>query len=191
MPKILLVLVLLLTSAQQSIYAQDLPWRESAIGVSVASLLVWNPMKLDGIGFDQGSDGDFDRSRLLWLWSMDETITAIGPISLTGHYEFSFGQITPSPQNVQLGFMPVLSWRFANLPGSPALETGLSANWLSLTEHQDREISTHFQFGEVLGLAVSLGDWELGTRYQHLSNGDIKKPNNGYNFFNFVVRYWY
>lgn len=174
-----------------SVSAQEFPWRASAIGLSVASLLVWNPMQLDGLGFDQGSDESFERTRMLWLWNMNEPIAEFGPVTLDGHYEFGFGQIAPSPQNVHLGFTPVLEWQLNALPGSPIIETGLGANWLSLTEQADRQISTHFQFGEVLGVALKLSNWQIGARYQHLSNGDVKQPNNGYNFFNVVVKYWY
>lgn len=184
---VLLVAVLSLSSVS----AQEFPWRASAIGVSVASLLVWNPMQLDGLGFDHGSDHSFGRTRMLWLWNMAEPIAEYGSVTLAGHYEFGFGQIVPSPQNVQLGIAPILEWQFNGLPGSPMLETGLSANWLTLTEQADRQISTNFQFGEILGVAMKLGDWQIGARYQHLSNGDVKQPNNGYNFFNVVVKYWY
>ena len=185
------IFLLMAVLSMSSINAQEFPWRVSAIGISVASLLVWNPMQLDGLGFDQGSDKSFDRTRMLWLWNIDEPIAEFGPLTLAGHYEFAFGQVAPSPKNVQLGITPVLEWQLNGLPGSPMIETGLSGNWLSRTEHTERQISTHFQFGEVLGVAVKIADWQIGARYQHLSNGDIKQPNNGYNFFNVVVKYWY
>jgi hypothetical protein len=128
---------------------------------------------------------------MLWLWKIYDPLVEFGPLTMTGHYEFAFGQITPSPQNVQIGFTPILEWQISSLPWSPIIETGLSGNWLSMTEQAERQISTHFQFGEVLGLAIKLGDWQIGARYQHLSNGDIKQPNNGYNFYSGVIKYWY
>ena len=46
----------------------------------------------------------------------------------------------------------------------------------------DREMSTAFQFGEFIGGAIRFGakgDYELGVRLQHVSNGGIKHPNDG------------
>lgn len=190
--KLAILLIILVSS---SIKAEESPWRESAILVSVASLLAWNPMKLDGVGFEHGVDNDFSetfkRTRMLWLWKMEEPIKQIGSVTMNGHYEFEFGQILPSPQNVTLAITPIIEWQLKDVPGSPMIETGLSANWLSLAQHGKRDIGTHFQFGQLLGLAFKLGHWQLGVRYQHISNFDIKQPNNGYNFFNLVVKYWY
>ena len=187
--------VLSIVFLSSSVQAEESPWRESAILVSMVSLLAWNPMKLDGVGFDRGIDNDFSetfkRTRMLWLWKMEEPIDRFGPFTLKGHYELALGQIVPSPQNVNVGFTPVLEWQLEDVPGSPMIETGLGINWLSATQHKQRDLGTHFQFGELLGLAFKLGHWQLGVRYQHISNFDIKEPNNGYNFFNLAVKYWY
>ena len=43
-------------------------------------------------------------------------------------------------------------------------------------------MSTAFQFGEFIGVRRRLavrGDYELGVRLQHVSNGGIKHPNDG------------
>lgn len=165
--------------------------RETAIGFSVGSLLVWNPMKLDGIGFDYSEDEDFRRTRMLWLWAMPEAITSVGPVMLNGHYEFAFGQTQPAPQDVSFGFTPILEWQWPVQQVTAFVETGLGAHYLTQTENQDRQISTHFQFGEILGIGMKTGKLQFGFRFQHLSNGDIVKPNNGYNFYGVAIKYWY
>lgn len=41
-----------------------------------------------------------------------------------------------------------------------------------------------FQFGDHLGVGMIFGDrgqFDLGYRFQHVSNADIKKPNSGIN----------
>jgi lipid A 3-O-deacylase len=56
----------------------------------------------------------------------------------------------------------------------------------------ERQFSTNFQFTEVIGVGLSLGEHgqhELGFRFQHFSNGGIKKPNPGETFVR--ARYTY
>jgi hypothetical protein len=184
----LLILILL----QASSVASPLP-RQAAITASVISLLVWNPMQLDGIGGDYAWDAvdGFERGQMFWLWEFEATIREFGPVRVDGHLEFNFGQIAPSPANASLGFTPVIEWHFSQNPIVPYLETGLGAYYFSLTEHDSKSISTNFQFGEVLGVASRFGDLELGVRYQHHSNGNLAVPNNGYNFYGLTVKYWY
>lgn len=165
--------------------------RESAIGFSVLSLLVWNPMQLDGIGFDYGADDDFERSRMLWLWDFKEPLAGIGPVTLNGHMELAFGQTNPTPPDVSVGLTPVLEWTATAGSWRGFIETGLGAHYVSKTQHQDRIVSTHFQFGEILGVGARYRNWQLGLRFQHLSNGDIVVPNNGYNFYGVALKFWY
>jgi lipid A 3-O-deacylase len=62
-------------------------------------------------------------------------------------------------------------------------ELGIGAHLLSRTRiDYERRFSTAFQFGEFAGLAMSFGDhrqYEIGARIQHVSNGGIKRPNDG------------
>jgi len=148
-------------------------------------------MKLDGVGLDYGKDGDFERTRLLWLWDIESPIKTLGSINLNGHFELAMGQTQPSPPDVTIGITPVLEWRHATYSWLPFIETGLGANYISKTENQGRTLSTHFQFGEILGVAIEHKGVQLGLRYQHLSNADIVKPNNGYNFYGVVFKYHY
>lgn len=165
--------------------------REPAIAASVISLLVWNPMQLDGVGFDQTQDQDFERTRMLWLWNVESPIQQWGPVTLNGHLEFAFGQTTPTPPDVSIGLTPVLEWTLQRGDWRGMIETGLGAHYLSKTTHEERELSTHFQFGEILGIGARYRNLQLGLRYQHLSNGDIVKPNNGYNFYGVALKLWY
>ena len=188
MKKILgLILLLLCTSTAMANPAA----RPAAIGVSVLSLLAWNPMRLTGVGLDYGLDGDFTRTRLLWLWDLSNPIRQFGPLTLSGHLELAMGQTAPSPPDLTLGLTPVLAWRWANQSWAPFIETGLGVNYISLTQNRDRTLSTHFQFGEILGIAMEYRHLKLGLRYQHISNADMVVPNNGYNFYGAVISYRY
>ncbi|WP_320824319.1 acyloxyacyl hydrolase [Reinekea sp.] len=188
MKKILgLVLILFVTSIASANPAA----RPAAIGVSVLSLLAWNPMRLTGVGLDYGVDGDFSRTRLLWLWDLPNPLRQLGPLTLSGHLELAMGQTAPSPPDLTLGLTPLLEWRASKHWWVPFIETGLGVNYISLTQNRDRTLSTHFQFGEILGLAMEYRNLKVGLRYQHLSNADMVVPNNGYNFYGAVISYRY
>jgi hypothetical protein len=53
-------------------------------------------------------------------------------------------------------------------------------------------MSTAFQFGSHIGLGYRFGakrSYEIGYRFQHISNAGIKKPNPGINFHQVRVQY--
>jgi hypothetical protein len=67
---------------------------------------------------------------------------------------------------------------------SPYAEAGIGAHLLSHTSLADKNYSTAFQFGSLVGLGIGFGrhgQYELGYRYQHISNAGIKDPNEGLN----------
>ena len=97
---------------------------------------------------------------------------------------------------VDTSFTPVLSVRGPTGDGwRPYLEVGFGAHLLSHTQiNDDRIFSTAFQFGEFLGTGVQLGErnqYAVGVRVQHISNGGIKKPNNGITFGEVLLQYHY
>jgi hypothetical protein len=74
----------------------------------------------------------------------------------------------------------------------PYIEGAIGFNLLTHTWIENRRMSTAFQFGEFVGVGVSFGDkrqFDLGARYQHISNADIKRPNDGLSFPSIVFQY--
>jgi hypothetical protein len=58
------------------------------------------------------------------------------------------------------------------------------------TASQLNGLSTHFQFGDHIGLGYVFSDaFELGLRLQHFSNGGYQEPNDGVNFVVLRARY--
>jgi len=86
-----------------------------------------------------------------------------------------------------LGLTPVFRMqRDASLSSgvSPYAEAGIGPHLLSETSLGYKQYSTAFQFGSLIGFGLGFGDkgqYELSYRYQHISNADIKTPNNGIN----------
>jgi len=67
---------------------------------------------------------------------------------------------------------------------SPFAEAGIGAHLFSETSLARQDFSTAVQFGSLLGLGVGFGkrgQYELAYRFQHISNCDIKTPNDGLN----------
>jgi hypothetical protein len=96
---------------------------------------------------------------------------------------------------VEAGYSPVLRLerRLAGSQVTLFFEGSIGARLLSHTSvAPDRNLSTAFQFADMIGLGVQWGangGSSLGVRYQHLSNADIKRPNPGMDFLQ--VRYCY
>jgi hypothetical protein len=67
---------------------------------------------------------------------------------------------------------------------SPFVDAGIGAHLLTETSLADKGYSTAFQFGSLIGIGLGFGkhgQYELGYRFQHISNAGIKSPNDGLN----------
>ena len=94
---------------------------------------------------------------------------------------------------VAIGAYPVLRLGLGTVSGIvPYVELGIGVNVLSQTWISDRRLATAFQFGEFAGVGATFGDkreFDLGMRYQHISNADIKRPNDGLSYASVVFLY--
>jgi len=91
----------------------------------------------------------------------------------------------------EFGVTPVFRLQKNQLEG-PYVEAGVGAHLLSQTSLGDKRFSTSFQFGSHLGIGYRFGArqaFDLCYSYQHLSNADIKKPNDGIDFHQIRLQY--
>lgn len=133
-----------------------------------------------------------DRIGAIWNW--DRSWWNDGDWHLTGFWDVSAAQWHGQKANdinqtvTDVGIMPVFRLEPKQETGiAPYVEAGiLGVHLISPTYlYSDRKFSTAFQFGHILGFGVRLGEhgqFEIGFRYQHESNGNIKLPNNGMDF---------
>lgn len=109
---------------------------------------------------------------------------------LTAQYEFGFTVFHGTRTDIGgyrtvagFGATPVLRAEWPAERWPVFAEAGLGAMLISHTKLQlDHQFSTAFQFTQVLGAGTRFGDrqqYELGLRLQHMSNANIKSPNNG------------
>jgi lipid A 3-O-deacylase len=134
------------------------------------------------------SSADWKRSSFAndWSWSL----YGAGGIALWEGRDHN----TRNKYVVDLSANPVLRLQMNTASQfSPFLEASVGVNLLSNTRINDRrEFSTAFQFGEFLGAGVAFGEklqYELGLRVQHISNANIKFPNNGLTYCCLVFQY--
>ena len=127
---------------------------------------------LDGVAIEGGfgTDDDVKPLRIAAQWD--------------GHWrwlywDLSFGGWTGGHGRVyDLGFTPT-----ARLGRSAYVELGVGAHVLSdLDVGTGTDFSTRFQFGDHLGVGFRFRNYDLGFRFQHLSNGGLRNPNPGINF---------
>ncbi len=70
------------------------------------------------------------------------------------------------------------------------LAIGVSPTVLSKSEFDDAELGGKFHFTSHLGVFFQLGQrWDLGYRFQHMSNASIKSTNPGLNMHMFQLGY--
>lgn len=152
-----------------------------------------NALAVDGVSVEYGNGDAADMARAGALWNWDRQWFADGDWLVTGFWEASLGSwrghsAAGGNQTVtDLGFTPVFRLQQKNLADiAPYAEAAIGFHLLTPTSiYANRHFGSSFQFGDHVGLGVRFGDrrqFDLGYRFQHLSNGGIKKPNQGINF---------
>lgn len=156
-------------------------------------------LALDGAAVEYGKNGSHDMLRVgaQWLWQkrwLDNGHRHIG-----GYWDLALAQWQANARAgekdslIDLGLTPVLRWQSNDRRGF-YIEAGIGAHLISSTELGDKRFGSRFQFGDHLGLGYRLGDagaWDLSYRFQHHSNADIKKPNDGLDFHQIRLQYWF
>jgi hypothetical protein len=123
-----------------------------------------------------------------WSWRRD-----LGAGALSGYFEASVGRWIGEGDSsgasawvTQIGITPVLRFHFNRSERTWFLEAGIGANVLTpLYRSSDKRFSTAFNFGDHLGVGRRFGakgSYEISLRYEHFSNGGIKRPNPGEDF---------
>lgn len=171
--------------------AEDIKMYNLAVGTSVGTALAVNALSNSSAGFDYAWDSGKERGRLLLNWRLPLE-QAFGALRVTSAMELALGQtVFEDEEQPMANLTPLFDWHLNAGPVDWILETGLGVAYLSKTTLGPDIYSTHWQFSEILGLGVRWRSWQVGGRYQHVSNGSVKKPNNGQDFYGFMIKYHY
>lgn len=159
---------------------------------------------VDGMSLELGSSDsanasvDMARIGLQWHWAKRWALGS--SMHIGGYWDVTFGHWSndsPGRTNSSIadfGVTPVFRLESSSPGGvSPYLEAAVGFHVLSATSvSNQRRFSTAFQFGDHIGFGIRFGQkraFDLGYRYQHLSNADIKKPNQGIEFHQVRLQY--
>jgi opacity protein-like surface antigen len=153
----------------------------------------------DGIAVEIGKEGGRDMARIALQWQWQSRWLQSGGRHVGGYWDLSAGVVNSDAlpgQNDRLadiGLTPTLRWQPDGLQGF-YIEGGIGARYISQTTLGSKRLSTRFQFGDHLGFGYRFGPkaaFDLGYRFQHLSNADIKRPNDGLDFHQLRLQYWF
>jgi hypothetical protein len=155
-------------------------------------------MAADGVAVETGRGAGTDMARIAVQRDWHKRWFQGSEWHLGGYWDIGLGywrrdDVLPGQNDdiVEIGFTPVFRFQRNGLTGL-YFEGGIGAHLLSRTQIGAKRLSTRFQFGDHLGLGYRFGAkgaWDLGYRFQHLSNGSIKKPNDGINFHQVRLQY--
>ncbi len=148
---------------------------------------------VDGISVEAGNGNSADMMLAALQWDWQSRWFEAGAWHLGGYWEASVGSwrgksaIGDNQRITDFGITPVFRYERDSASGiSPYVEAAVGFYLISPTHiYANRKFGSSFQFGDHVGAGVRFGDkgeYDLGYRFQHLSNGGIRKPNQGINF---------
>jgi lipid A 3-O-deacylase len=153
---------------------------------------------VDGIAVEAGNGDSTDLGRIAVQWNWNKRWFQGAEWHVGGYWDLGLGYwhnynaaFWQNSNITEIGLTPVFRLQRNELKGV-YLEAGIGVHLLSETQIGAKQFSTAFQFGDHLGAGYRFGTrgaWDLSYRFQHLSNADIKKPNNGINFSQARLQY--
>ncbi len=144
---------------------------------------------VDGSSIELGSGDDSTQMvRVTTRWNWDKQWRIGQNWNATGFWEASLGYWDGDGAGAKslwdIGFTPV--FRLSPNGSNFFLEGAIGAHLLSETRiNNGRVFGGSFNFGDHIGFGWAFGDkkrYELGYRFQHLSNAGLADPNDGINF---------
>jgi lipid A 3-O-deacylase len=148
---------------------------------------------VDGYSVEAGhGDEDTNLVRVGVQWKWHWKARERHRFHMTGYWDLSFGAWSKDHTLYDVGFTPVFRLQREDGPG-PYAEAAIGFHFLSeVNIAQGRVFSSHFQFGDHIGLGYRFGEggkYDVSVRVQHLSNGGIDRPNPGINFLQLRLQY--
>ena len=152
-----------------------------------------NASAVDGVSLEYGNGDATDMARVGAVWNWEQQWFTGGDWLLTGFWEATLGgwrghsAVGSNKTVTDIGITPVFRFQQKNPGGfAPYAEAAIGFHLISPTSiYANRRFGSSFQFGDHVGAGLRFGakqQYDLGYRFQHLSNGGLKKPNQGINF---------
>jgi len=130
-----------------------------------------------------GATRDF-KPEWRWFSSNGTHVTGYWDASI-GYWEGRQYRNVPGARQhiVDVGFTPVFRFENTSKRGF-YLEGGIGAHLMSRTyDNNEDRLSTAFQFGDHIGVGYVFDNrLDIALKFQHFSNGGVKKPNSGVDY---------
>lgn len=161
-------------------------------------------LAIDGVSLEFGGSDSSNSSVNLYRigvrWDWNQKLIEAGDWHVGGYWEADLGYWDNRSAGstagglFDVGFTPVFRFQQNSISGvSPYAELGVGVHLLSKTSvSTQRQFGSSFQFGDHIGAGVRFGGqgrYDIGYRYQHLSNAGFKQPNQGINFHQLRLQY--
>jgi lipid A 3-O-deacylase len=153
---------------------------------------------IDGVAVELGRGNGTDMARIAVQSDWQKQWFRGSDWHVGGYWDLGVGQwhhgSVAAGQNediTEIGLTPVFRLQQNDKRGLYG-EAGIGFHLLSRTSIGDKRFSTAFQFGDHIGVGYRFGAkgaYDVSYRFQHLSNGGIKQPNNGINFSQIRLQY--
>ena len=164
-------------------------------------LAVWGAQPshaVDGMAIESGQDHRTDMWRVSAQWQWLQCWLQGERWHLGGFWDLGLTQWEQSVPGErtrlrEIGLTPTFRLQANNLRGV-YLEAGIGAHLLEATSLGNKRFGTAFQFGDHFGFGYRFGasgEFDIGYRYQHLSNAGIKLPNSGLDSNQLRLQYWF
>lgn len=107
---------------------------------------------------------------------------------------WEYGEQNHHTTNLAVALSPVVSKTFHHINGKYPLkwEFGIGVSLVNDTKFAGKDIGSHYQFEDRLGLAIDVGKdlkQSIALRYMHYSNGGLNSRNPGVDFLNISYAY--
>jgi len=122
-----------------------------------------------------------------------EKISLSDSLKFNGYFDFTLTKFDYNEKNIySVSFTPVFKYMFSKKHHyAPYLFAGVGVSYFSDTIVDNKDISTHFQFDDRLGVGFEKDNLDFQLGYFHNSNASIKKPNDGIDMILFNILYRY
>lgn len=190
-----------LSTIQLSIFSVGIEMKGHLVLLLVAGLgLASSSRAADGIAIEGGwGDDSTTMAQISLTRQWDRKWFTDGNWYLSGYWEASVGHWHSTDAGGKgiwdVGFAPVFRFQPKSGGVKPYVEGAIGFHLISDTHvNADRDLGSAFQFGDHLGVGLVFGDkgrFDLGYRFQHLSNADIKSPNDGIDFQQIRFAYYF
>ncbi|SDV48230.1 acyloxyacyl hydrolase [Chitinasiproducens palmae] len=173
----------------------------AAVSVGACLALTAGQARADRFGFQVAAgtaDHHVRKVDLGIVWDPNLTWWEIGGwhFALVGEGHLAYWHTDEGNVNkniYEVGATPVLRFEKSSGAIRPYVEAGVGVRLISHPRiTSDYTLSSGFQFADMVGVGAKFGErqqYQVGYRFQHLSNAGIKHPNPGINFHQIYAQY--